>query len=42
MKLVTFDQSGKAQLGALRSINGRDKVFNLNRLDSHLPKLRQR
>jgi 2-keto-4-pentenoate hydratase/2-oxohepta-3-ene-1,7-dioic acid hydratase in catechol pathway len=36
MKLVTFESSGQIQLGALRSLNGRVKVFNLCQLDPRL------
>jgi acylpyruvate hydrolase len=37
MKLVTFNHSGKDVLGAVRTVNGREKVFDLNQLDPHLP-----
>lgn len=36
MKLVTFESSGQVQLGALRSLNGHVKVFNLSQLDPRL------
>ena len=37
MKLVTYDRAGKARLGALLTVGGREKVFDLADLDSHLP-----
>jgi acylpyruvate hydrolase len=37
MKLVTFEVAGQAQLGAVRSLNGAEKVFNLSALDARLP-----
>ncbi len=37
MKLVTYQLSGQVRLGALRSVDGVEKVYDLNRLDSRLP-----
>ncbi len=37
MKLVTFAAAGRTRLGALRAIEGREKVFDLHALDSRLP-----
>jgi len=37
MKLVTFEHAGKARLGALVTVGGSEKVFDLRDLDTHLP-----
>ena len=37
MKLVTFEHAGQARLGALRTVDGREKVFTLRELDARLP-----
>jgi len=37
MKLITFVQQGQPRLGALAAHNGRERVYDLNRLEPRLP-----
>jgi acylpyruvate hydrolase len=37
MKLVTFFHAGQLRLGALATLDGHERVFDLNRLDTRLP-----
>ncbi len=37
MKLITFVHEGRPRLGALVAIDGHERVYDLNRLEPHLP-----
>lgn len=37
MRLITFVHEGQLRLGALATLDGRERVFDLNRLDARLP-----
>jgi hypothetical protein len=37
MKLITFVHKGQYRLGALLTIEGHERVFDLNRLEPRLP-----